>query len=124
MSEHPQPPQMPEADTSSRRGILLILLMLSVAALVALTVAAAAVASGLHVGRLGPPSEETRWAQSLLDIIHLYFFIPNNMSRNALAISPELLLLLAYFVHVAFFTVLILFPAMIVHWSKKHHRTI
>ena len=115
---------MPEADTSSRRGILLILLMLSVAALVALTVAAAAVASGLHVGRLEPPSEETRWAQSLLDIIHLYFFIPNNMSRNALAISPELLLLLAYFVHVAFFTVLILFPAMIVHWSKKHHRTI
>lgn len=124
MSEYPQPPQMPEADTSSRRGILLILLMLSVAASVALTVAAAAVGSGLHVGRLGPPSEETRWAQSLLDIIHLYFFIPNNMSRNALAISPEMLLLLAYFVHIAFYTVLILFPAMIVHWSKKHHRTI
>ena len=124
MSEHPQPPQMPERDKSSRRVLFLILLMFSIATSGALTVAAAAVASGLHVGRLGPPSEETRWAQSLLDIIHLYFFIPNNMSRQALAISPESLLFLAYFVHVAFYTVLILFPAMIVHWSKKHHRTI
>jgi len=101
--EYLRPPQMPIKDKSSQRGHFLILLLFSSAASAALTVVAAAAGSGLHIGRLGPPSEESRWAQSLLDLIHLYFFILKNMIRNALAISPESLLLLAYFVHVAFY---------------------
>jgi hypothetical protein len=101
--EYLRPPQMYRKDKSSQRGRFLILLVFSLAASAALSVVAAAAGSGLHIGRLGPPSEESRWAQSLLDLIHLYFFILKNMIRNALAISPESLLLLAYFVHVAFY---------------------
>lgn len=106
-------PQMPKKEKSSQRGRFLILLVFSVAASVALTVVAAGAGSGLHIGRLGPPSEESRWAQSLLEIIHLYFFIPNSMSRHTLEISPELLLHLVYFVHVAFY-------AFVFQWAASY----
>ena len=118
--EYLRPPQMPRKDKSSQRGRFLILLVFSLAASAALTVVAAAAGSGLHIGRLGPPSEESRWAQSLLDLIHLYFFIPNNMIRNALAISPESLLLLAYFVHVAFYASVFLGTASYFVRYAKH----
>ncbi len=81
----------------------LIYFALSLAASVAISVAAAIVASGLHIGRLGPASEETRWAQSMLDILQMFFFIPDNLSGNALGMSPEISLILAYFFHVVFY---------------------
>lgn len=102
---------MPETDISSHRGIFLIPLMFSVAASVALTVAASAVGSGLHVGRLGPPSEEPRRALSMLAVVEEFFFIPQHLTHNILA-GLDNTLLLAYGLHFVFYG-LIIFGSLI-----------
>ncbi|MEI6070614.1 MAG: hypothetical protein WCS31_02390 [Verrucomicrobiae bacterium] len=75
---------------------------------------------GLHIGRLPPKTPESEVAQSQLDLLTNYFFIPDFCSKNFHIIPWQLLFPIAYTLHIVFYAALIFSPAMVVLWSKKH----